>query len=234
MTRPMNPNEEVLVQAVEKLGPLVEEMVFLGGCATGLLITDPAAPTIRVTRDVDVIVEVTSLSEYYALSEQLRARGFSEDTSEGAPLCRWQAEEVILDVMPTDEKILGFSNAWYTPAMQQAAEYRLSDGQVIRLVTAPYFLATKLEAFYGRGGGDYLASHDMEDIVSIIDGRSELVDEVSACDADVRAYLREHFTVLLKDGRFLDSIPGHIPNDATSPTRASMVVERITAMTEAG
>ena len=90
MARRRNPNIEILTVAVDRLGPVADEMVFLGGCATGLLITDPAAPSIRVTTDVDVITEVASLREYYQLAERLRQRGFVEDQSQGAPICRWK------------------------------------------------------------------------------------------------------------------------------------------------
>lgn len=62
MRKIFNPNLEILEIAVARLGVLVEEMVFLGGCATGLLITDAVAPAIRATKDVDVIVEVASLN----------------------------------------------------------------------------------------------------------------------------------------------------------------------------
>ena len=55
---------------------LTDQMVFLGGCATGLLLTDPAAPEVRPTRDVDVITEVGSLAEYYRLADALRVAGF--------------------------------------------------------------------------------------------------------------------------------------------------------------
>ena len=106
MARAQNPNLEILLLAVEQLGGLADDMVFLGGCATGLLITDPAAPPIRVTRDVDAIVQVVSLNDFYRFSEKLRALGFKEDTSDDAPICRWLADRVILDVMPTDTRIL--------------------------------------------------------------------------------------------------------------------------------
>ena len=89
MVRQRNPNIEILTMAVERLGPVADEMVFLGGCATGLLITDPAAPSVRVTMDVDVITEVASLRDYYQLAERLRQRDFVEDQSQGAPICRW-------------------------------------------------------------------------------------------------------------------------------------------------
>ena len=65
MIRSQNPNLKILLFAVEQLGELVDEMVFLGGCATGILITDPAASPIRVTKDVDAIVQVVSHADYY-------------------------------------------------------------------------------------------------------------------------------------------------------------------------
>lgn len=84
-----------------------------------------------------------------------QALGFREDTSRGAPLCRWLIDEMKLDVMPIEEGILGFTNRWYRAAMDTAQETELQTGLRIRVVTAPYFLATKLEAFRGRGKGGY-------------------------------------------------------------------------------
>ena len=144
MVRVQNPNLEILSLAVKQLGELADEMVFVGGCATGLLITDSAAPPLRVTRDVDAIVQVVSLADYYALSEKLRARGFAEDKSDDAPICRWINENVILDVMPLDTRILGFGNQWYTPAAENAVSVQLPSGESIRMVSAPYFLITEL------------------------------------------------------------------------------------------
>ncbi|MEW8563732.1 MAG: hypothetical protein AB2541_16610 [Candidatus Thiodiazotropha sp.] len=141
MKREQNPNLYILTLAVERLGALSDEMVFLGGCATGLLITDKAAPPLRVTRDVDTIVEATTLASYQRFSGKLRKQGFREDTSDGAPLCRWVADEVILDVMPTDSRILGFGNRWYGSAVKHAEVRTLPSGQQIRLVSAPYLSA---------------------------------------------------------------------------------------------
>lgn len=173
MPRERNPNLQILEMAVEQLGPLADDMVFLGGCATGLLLTDVAAPPIRATQDVDVITEVASLGDYHRLSSQLRKRGFKEDQSPDAPICRWVAADVVLDVMPTRPEILGFGNEWYQPALDAAVTVVLPSDKRIRMVTAPYFLVTKLAAFDGRGKGDYVTSHDMEDIVAVLDGRPE-------------------------------------------------------------
>ena len=101
-----NPNLTLLEAAVRLLQPLLDELVFAGGCATGLLITDPVAGGIRPTKDVDAITDVASYAEYATLSERLRALGLREDHREGAPTCRWRYQELIVDVMPTDERIL--------------------------------------------------------------------------------------------------------------------------------
>jgi hypothetical protein len=108
-----NPNLALLEVTAVKLKPLLSELVFVGGCATGLLITDPGAGEIRKTFDVDVIAEISSYIEYTEFSERLRPLGFAEDSREGAPICRWQSDQIMLDVMPLDEKVLGFSNRWY-------------------------------------------------------------------------------------------------------------------------
>jgi hypothetical protein len=105
MPGPGNPNLQLLESAVASLGELVNEFVFLGGCATGLLIVDAAAPPVRETIDVDVIVQVLSRGEYYFLCDRLRQQGFREDTSEAAPICRWTNGKVILDVIPADPAV---------------------------------------------------------------------------------------------------------------------------------
>jgi len=149
-----NPNLEILEMAVDLLGPLSDDMVFVGGCATGLLISDPAAPPIRATEDVDVIVEVASLHDYHRLSSALRKRGFKEDMRRDAPICRWTASGVVLDVMPTSPEVLGFGNDWYRAAAEAAVYAELPSGNRIRMPTAPYFLVAKLAVFEGRGKGD--------------------------------------------------------------------------------
>ena len=232
MHREGNPNLEILEMAVDHLGPLADGMVFLGGCATGLLLTDVAAPPIRATQDVDVITEVASLGDYHRLSGQLRKRGFKEDQSPDAPICRWVAAGVVLDVMPTRPEILGFGNEWYQPALDAAVAVELPSGKRIRMVTAPYFLVTKLAAFDSRGKGDYVASHDMEDIVAVLDGRPEITNEVKRADEVLRKHLITRFAALLRDTKFVASLPGHLPGDTASQARAPLVMERITEIVE--
>jgi hypothetical protein len=227
MRRAQNPNLEILEAAVRQLDELADEMVFLGGCATGLLIIDEAAPPIRVTQDVDAIVQVLSRADYYRLSEKLRAREFKEDVSDNAPLCRWCWGKVILDVMPTDPEILGFGNEWYALAVDNSDTVRLSSGRSINFVSAPYFLVTKLEAFDGRGKGDYLLSHDIEDLIAVLDGRPSIVEEVRLAEPELAHELSSRFKELLEMQDFLDAVSGHLPADEVSQARARIVLGRI-------
>jgi predicted nucleotidyltransferase len=163
-------NTELLIRMAEALGELRERMAFVGGCATALLITDPAAAPVRVTQDVDAIVAIASAHEYRRLMEALRKRGFSQSLAEGEPPYRLSLGGMKLDILPTDERVLGFSNRWYEVAFLTAVRVELRPGLGIRLVAPACFLATKLEAFEDRGKGDFLESHDLEDVLSVVDG----------------------------------------------------------------
>ncbi|MES0396777.1 MAG: hypothetical protein ABUK17_04465, partial [Syntrophobacteria bacterium] len=132
---------------------------------------------------------VISHADYFRLQERLREKGFGESMEEEV-ICRWKYKEILLDVMPTDERILGFSNRWYADAFRNAQDIVI-DGMTIKLIRAPYFLGTKLEAFYGRGKADYMASHDLEDLITVLDGRVEIVEEVRQSEEGIKRYLAE-------------------------------------------
>ena len=229
-----DPNLELLIRVAEGLGELRSRFVFVGGCAAGLLVTDPAAPAARPTRDVDVIVEVGALAEYRELGRELQAKGFSQPLAAGDPAYRWTGRDGSkLDVMPTEERILGFSNRWYREAIRTARETELRARLSIRLVTAPYFLATKHEAFLGRGRGDYLGSHDFEDLMAVIDGRPELDGEVRAAEPPLRDYLAGAMRRTIADERFRSVLGGFVIESGGSPDRASELLARMERLADA-
>lgn len=225
-----NSNLELLILAAKQLRPLLSEIVFVGGCATGLLVDDPSITDVRGTCDVDVIAEIASYAEYTVFSERLRNLGFQEDSSEGAPLCRWQHGELTLDVMPLDASILGFSNRWYPGALNTAHPNELSAGLTVRAISAPYFLATKLEAFRGRGKDDYFASHDLEDFVTVVDGRSLLIEEVCASSPELRKYLSEAVQALPAEPEFQHALPGYLLPDEANQARFGQLLNKLRAL----
>lgn len=219
-------NIPMLEEVAKALGPLTEQAVLLGGCAVGLLIVDKGRSPVRVTNDVDLAINTKTRAEYYALVAQLRERGFQEDT-ESKVICRWRLGQLVVDIMPTEESVLGFSNSWYKDALRHASTCRLPSGLQVNLVTAPLFLATKLEAFHSRGKGDFLMSKDIEDIVAVVDGRPQLPDEVASADPLLRDYLRDEVEALLSDRSFLDTLPGQLQGDEANQARLPLIIERL-------
>lgn len=215
-----------IIQVAQQLSSLLDQVVFVGGSVTGLLLTDPAAPEARVTEDIDVILSAVSQSDYYDWEGKLESLGLKRRRWEGDPLCRWTAGSAVVDIMPLQGEILGFSNRWYPAVMRTAITIAVTSELQIKVVTAPYFVATKVEAFRHRGSGDYLSSRDVQDIVSVVDGRPELVEEVNTSDDQLQLYLADAFRTFLNDADFLEALPSHLLPDAASQRRAPIIEDR--------
>ena len=181
----------------------------------------------------DVIIEIASLAEYYRLSESLQDRGFFEDpdrTSSDLPVgrswrCYW------MSCLPISD-ILGFGSEWYERAFTAAGVHNLPSGHTIRLISAPYFLITKLAAFEWRGNGDYASSHDIEDLIAVIDGRPDVTQEVQQLEAGARTHLARKIAALLANRAFVDSLPGHLPGDPGNQARLPTLVTCLQEMAE--
>ncbi|MEW6590900.1 MAG: nucleotidyl transferase AbiEii/AbiGii toxin family protein [Pseudomonadota bacterium] len=226
-----DPNRAILVLVARALGELCEELVFVGGCATGLLVTAVRAQAVRMTEDVDLVAQVTTASEYHAMEARLAAKGFKHDLSADAPICRWRCNEIEVDLMPSGD-VLGFHNRWYPLAIESAQRLALDDGLSIRLVTAPVFIGTKLEAFKGRGNNDFLLSHDLEDILTVVDGRPELADEMQDAPAALRQYVAAEFRTLMNTPAFLQALAGHLPGDSASQQRLPGLLARLRQLSQ--
>ena len=221
-----DPNVAKVELIAQALGPLREQLVFVGGCAVGLLITDPTAAPVRVTYDVDLAVQVAALQDYHRLEAQFAQLGFRRDMASDV-ICRWRYRDVEVDLMPTETEILGFANLWYPLVVETAQIIKLPSGNDIRLVTAPAFLATKFDAFTDRGKGDVLGSSDLEDIINVLDGRPELVQEISQTSPELRSYLGVSCRELLATQNFMDLLPGMIFPDELLAERVAIVAQRL-------
>jgi|SRR5664279_4669267 len=104
-----------------------------------------------------------------------------------------------------------------------AVRTELAPGLALRHLDAPHFLATKFEAFNDRGGRDVYLSHDLEDIVTVIDGRAELADELAQADATLRGHVVAQVRGLLAHPELPNALPGIV----TQPIRAGIVLERL-------
>ncbi|QNH22258.1 hypothetical protein HEP73_03190 [Xanthomonas sp. GW] len=221
-----DPNLPHLRAIADALGELREQVVFLGGAVVGLLLSDPLAESVRATYDVDAVVDL-DWSRFRRIEERVQTQGFAREMESGV-VCRWVHREsgVVFDLMPVDSEVLGFSNRWYAYAVETAQSVELDERLSIRMVTAVAFVATKLEAFATRGKGDFLSSHDLEDVLNVIDGRAELVEELAMAPEDLRRMVANAFAALLDDPAFANALPGLV----AEPGRAGIVHERLQAM----
>lgn len=219
-----DPNLPHLQIIAEALGDLRERVVFVGGSTAGLLLSDPLAEGVRPTLDVDAIVPADGLAHFQRIEAQLEQRGFARDIH-SAVICRWrhEATDLVFDLMPVDPAILGFTNRWYGEVVRTAQTLRLADGIQIQVVAPAAFVATKLEAFLDRGRGDYLSSHDLEDVLNVVDGRPELADEVAAAVPELCHFVADTFAGLLANPDFINCLPGLV----TDTDRVGVVTERL-------
>jgi predicted nucleotidyltransferase len=218
----------MLVAVAEALGEeLRGRLVFVGGCTTALYINDPIVlEGVRATDDVDLIVDLAGFAEWAELLERLRVRGFSE-AADDTVICRMKLGELKVDFMPDDEAILGFSNRWYAKGIETAVPEQLEEALEIRRLTPQLFVATKLEAYRGRGKGDLIGSRDAEDILLLVDGREEIVEEIANSEPEIRVYIAEQIAALVDDPNFDHFLEGNIRGPAG---RVDIVYERLVAI----
>jgi predicted nucleotidyltransferase len=188
---------------------LRQQVAFVGGCTTALFLTDAfSLEQVRHTEDVDLIVGVLGHGQWYGLQQQLRNQGFTDDMSQHAPICAMRWHGLRVDFMPDDPKVLGFSNRWYPEALRTASPFALSAACTIRLVQPAYFMATKLEAFLGRGQHDPESSQDIEDLLNLFDGRAAIVPEMIDASAELKTFFADQLTQLLAQRGFERAIEG--------------------------
>lgn len=207
----MNKNIQMIEIAVQGLKHLADQVVFTGGATVSLYIDDTGAPEPRPTYDVDCVIEVTGLSNFYEFEKSLNELGFTPPEEKDAPICRWVFNKIKVDFIPTDGNILGFSNEWHKKGVLEAIDYKTSENLSIKIFPTPIFIASKIEAFKHRGQQDYRTSHDIEDVITVLNGCSKILDEITISDSSTRNYLKSEFGKLLSQPYPSEIIYSHLP-----------------------
>ncbi|KMT54843.1 hypothetical protein ACR52_15350 [Pseudomonas fildesensis] len=215
---------QMLEEVADALGvELRQQVAFVGGCTTVLLITDEyTLESIRGTDDVDLVIHLTGTADWYRLEQTLKPKGF-KNTGQDTVTCRLRLGALKVDFMPTDEKVLGFSNTWFVGGLDNAVDYTLPNRTRIKVFAAPWFLAAKLQAYQGRGNGDVLMSNDIEDVIALLDGREELIEETRHAPIALRRFVSDQLSALLRLAAFQDVIQ----STAQDSDRETLIYERL-------
>lgn len=211
-----------------KLADIPFDFAFLGGALLSLLVTDHTVDAIRVTKDVDVMMDIRTRSDYHKVDTLLEKIGFQHDIRDDAPICRWVFENVTVDVLPIREDVLGWSSKWFEEALKGAVQVECGE-RLVKIISAPYFVALKIEAFEERGNGDFLTSTDFEDIICLFNGRASIVDEIAACPT-LRTELAAKFLQYLKSNEMDDAVEGFVQTEDDPERRKKMILDRFVAV----
>lgn len=189
-------NLDLVAQVAEGLQELRERMVFIGGAVISLYTDDPAAEEIRPTKDIDMTINLgDNYAEFAKMQERLAELHFYPDP-QGQYICSYKYKDIAIDIMPAEDTAIGISNTWYKPGFDHLQQITLDNNLEINILPAPYFLATKIEAFKDRGNNDFYGSHDYEDIIYVLDNRTTIVEEILASNAEVKNYLKQELSLI--------------------------------------
>ena len=214
----------VRVKAVANaLNRLSEKVVFVGG-ATVSFYADKRVVDVRPTDDVDVIIEILTYGNRAKLEDRLREVGFLNDIASPV-VCRFKIEGISVDIMPTNDPSIGFTNKWYSEGFKYAVPCTIEPDFKIEILSAPYFIGTKLEAYKSRGKGDGRTSHDFEDIVFVLENRELVWTEMQNCNESLKEYLVEEFRKLLQNNNVFDWIDGHV--ERGSPPASYWILDKL-------
>lgn len=218
----------VRIKAVANaLDNLKEKVVFVGG-ATISLYPDQPVFEVRPTDDVDVIIEILNYSDRAELEDTLRSIGFSHDIESGV-ICRYRIQGIVVDIMPTNDPSIGFTNIWYPEGFENAVNYEIDERSIVKILSAPYFIATKLEAHKDRGQNDGRTSQDFEDIIYVLENREVIWEEINNSSENLKSYLLTEFRNLLKNPNLFEWIDCHV--ERGSPPASYFIMEALEKFT---
>lgn len=200
-----------LMATARALKDFCNEVVFVGGATTILYVDDPQQSVPRATRDVDCVVEATTSIEYHKAEERMRSLGFKHLVEKGAPICRWNNGPLIVDLMPSEQRVLGFANRWYPEGVRSSERRTLPDGAEVRVFRLPFFVASKLEALLERGMKDLLVSQDLEDILFVMEGRRNFAQDMASAPDELQAFVRDGFRRVSSHDSFEVAVLGNLP-----------------------
>jgi hypothetical protein len=213
----------VVAEVAAALKEIKKDMVFVGGAVLSLYTDDPAADEIRPTQDIDMTINIINLSHWEKVQEQLAALGFYPDPM-GHAICSYRYNNIAVDIMTTEEGPLGPSNRWFKIGFENLRTAKAKD-QEVNILSAPCYLAAKFEAFNNRGS-DYRTSHDIEDIIYILDNRMEIAEEIAIDDSRIAQYIKEQLQKITHEGMMQEVLVAHI-HPLMLAERLPIVVDKI-------
>lgn len=217
-------NIAVVAEVAMALKHLKEKMIFVGGAVVSLYTDDPSADEIRPTGDIDMTINLMNYSDWAMMQEQLAELGFYPDPF-GHAICSYKYKNIPVDIMPAHDGPLGPANKWYQWGFDNLQKVNANEEEIF-ILPAPCFLATKFAAFNDRGT-DLRTSHDIEDIIYVLDNRINIVQEIKETHSEIRKFLQSELQKIIALDLLDDVLSAHI-HPIMRDERLPLVEEKIT------
>lgn len=217
---------ETLETVAHALGEMGEEVVFVGGMVAALYADIHPVDELRPTKDVDLFLEIGTYRKLEEVHSHLTSKGFTQH-AEDQVMCRFRLGEIIVDVMAAVSIGWAPGNRWFESGIKSAMIVKPGKKQV-RILSSPYYLATKFSAFEDRGT-DPRWSTDFEDIVYVMAHCSYFRDDFMKSEKEVQKYLSDWAQKIINNGLFLEAIRGHL-SYATQEKKAAHIVSLLEEM----
>ncbi len=217
-------NLQILQTVANGLAELNDKVVFVGGAVVELYVEqDSTGLQFRPTKDVDFVVEIRTFSELVWLQEELARKRFYPASDQNV-ICRFKYRDILVDVMSTHEIGWAPANKWFESGFKHLQTIDLNAETSIKILSFPYFLASKFAAFHGRST-DARTSQDLEDIVFVLDNRENWSAEIQNAPNDVKEFLTNELQQLLQP-KMEEAIIGHLEYNEQSE-RLALLKQKI-------
>lgn len=201
----------------------------IGGATIPLFITEPQFVEVRPTLDVDVVLPT---EVYRAFEPRMEEVGFKHLPESGV-VCRRSFGDIAVDLMPDDAAVFGFAGTWYPEVLASSWTMKSTAGP-IRLTGVCELFATKLEAAFDRGSNDFRLSHDLEDLIAILNGRKRFPEEIRHLEnLELQSFVAQHLRTLSELRNWeTEILPCHL--GALARNRVPFVQDRIQKIISCG
>ena len=217
-------NIAVVAEIAVALKELKDQVIFVGGSVVSLYTDDPAADDIRPTADIDITVKLMNQGNYLQMQKRLSSLGFKLDMT-GHSICSYKYKDIPVDIMSTEDMPLIPSSIWFRLGLDTLQTVKVNNVD-IQILSVPYFLATKFKAFNDRGV-DYRTSHDIEDIIYILDNRINIVNEINQADSEVKEFIKSELQKIIDNNALEEIIAAHV-HPLVIDVRQTMIIDKLT------
>jgi predicted nucleotidyltransferase len=204
-----NPGREELAIIAIALGDMNDKAVYVGGAVVYLYLQTGVAEELRPTEDVDLFFEITTLYALEELRVKLNERGFTQ-SAEDTVRCRFRYKGMKVDFMATEDLDWAPGNLWFKAGIRHRVEVVVAD-QRISILSFPFFLATKFAAFLDRGRHDPRTSHDLEDVIFLLDNRLDFGADIIESPYELKLFLLQNLRHLHQDSIMQEAVLAHLP-----------------------